>query len=78
MTEQNKKHVYHLFVMRCRQREKLIELFDEKNISWGIHYPKALPFIDPYKYKRHKPEEFSISRSITCDIISIPIYPEIN
>ena len=75
--EQNKKHVYHLFVIRCRLREKLIELLDEKKISWGIHYPNALPFIDPYRYKKHKPQDFINSSDIIKDIISIPIYPEL-
>ena len=75
--ELNKKHVYHLFVIRCRHREKLIELLDEKNISWGIHYPNALPFIDPYRYKKHKPQDFINSSEIIKDIISIPIYPEL-
>jgi len=76
-SEQNKKHVYHLFVLRCKHREKIIELLDEKNISWGIHYPKALPFIDAYCYKKHKFDDFSIANTITSEIISIPIYPEL-
>lgn len=77
LQEQNKKHVYHLFVIRCRQREKLIELLEEKNISWGIHYPNALPFIEPYRYKKHKPQDFINSSDIIKNIISIPIYPEL-
>ena len=75
--EQSKKHVYHLFVIRCQQREKLIELLEEKKISWGIHYPNALPFIDPYRYKKHKPQDFINSSDIIKNIISIPIYPEL-
>jgi dTDP-4-amino-4,6-dideoxygalactose transaminase len=75
--EQDKKHVYHLFEIRCKDRKKVIELLDEKNISWGIHYPKALPFIDAYSYKKHKYDDFAIANNITSEIISIPIYPEI-
>jgi dTDP-4-amino-4,6-dideoxygalactose transaminase len=75
--QQNKKHVYHLFVIRCKNRDKLVELLDEKMISWGIHYPNALPFTDAYAYLKHKPEDFVNSSSIISDIISIPIYPEL-
>jgi dTDP-4-amino-4,6-dideoxygalactose transaminase len=64
-------------VIRCRDRSKLIKLLDEKNISWGIHYPKPLPFLEAYSYKNLKTEDFAISSSITDEIISIPIYPEI-
>jgi dTDP-4-amino-4,6-dideoxygalactose transaminase len=75
-SEQNKKHVYHLFVMRCKNRERIIELLDEKNISWGIHYPKALPYTDAYSYKKHKYADFPIASKVTSEIISIPVYPE--
>lgn len=75
--EENKKHVYHLFVIRCKERARLIRLLDEKLISWGIHYPKALPFTDPYGYLKHKPEDFRNTSEIISDIISIPIYPEL-
>jgi dTDP-4-amino-4,6-dideoxygalactose transaminase len=74
---QSKKHVYHLFVIRCKNRQRLIELMDERDISWGIHYPKPLPFLDPYKHKYKGNGDFTISREITEGIISIPIYPEI-
>jgi dTDP-4-amino-4,6-dideoxygalactose transaminase len=77
VTEQNKKHVYHLFVIRCSARKKIIELLNEKNISWGIHYPKPVPFLDAYGYKKHKTEDFAITNNITGEIISIPIYPEL-
>jgi dTDP-4-amino-4,6-dideoxygalactose transaminase len=75
--EENKKHVYHLFVLRCKNRERMIELLDEKMISWGIHYPNALPFTDAYAYMKHKPEDFINSSRIITDIISIPIFPEL-
>jgi dTDP-4-amino-4,6-dideoxygalactose transaminase len=75
--EQIKTHVYHLFVIRCDNRGRLIELLDEKNISWGIHYPNPLPFVEAYTYKNHKHEDFAVSHEITKKIISIPIYPEI-
>ena len=76
--EENKKHVYHLFVLRCSERDRLIKLLDDKKISWGIHYPNALPFTDPYRYKKHRPEDFINSSKIINEIISIPIYPEIS
>jgi dTDP-4-amino-4,6-dideoxygalactose transaminase len=77
IAEPNKKHAYHLFVVRTRERAKVIELLDEKNISWGIHYPKGLPFLDAYRYKKHTEEEYSVTSRISNEIISIPIYPEI-
>lgn len=77
VAQQDKKHVYHLFVIRCKERKKVIDLLDEKNISWGIHYPKPLPFLDAYSYKNHKTIDFAIANDVTNEIFSIPVYPEI-
>jgi dTDP-4-amino-4,6-dideoxygalactose transaminase len=76
-SEQNKKHVYHLFVLRSKFREKLIKLLDEKEIAWGIHYPKPLPFTDAYGYKKHKRSDFNVASEAAQEILSVPVYPEI-
>ena len=73
----NTKHVYHLFVIRSRRRDDLIKLLDEKKISWAVHYPKPLPFLDAYKYKKHLPSEFPVSSQMAKEILSLPIYPEL-
>ena len=77
IAEENKKHVYHLFVIRSSNRSRLIELFDRNGISWAIHYPEPLPFLDCYNYKKHGKDDFSIALQITRNIISLPLYPEI-
>jgi len=73
----NTAHVFHLFVIRCKRREKMESLLDEKKISWAIHYPKPLPFLDAYKYKKHKTNEFPVSCQISNEILSLPMYPEL-
>lgn len=75
--ENDKKHVFHLFVIRTQIREKIMAALNDSNISCGIHYPKALPFLDAYRYKKHKMTDFPVSSKITNEILSIPVYPEI-
>ncbi|MBK7627770.1 MAG: DegT/DnrJ/EryC1/StrS family aminotransferase [Bacteroidales bacterium] len=75
--ENDKKHVFHLFVIRTQIRERLITALNGDNISCGIHYPKALPFLDAYLYKKHKTSDFPVSSNFTNEILSIPVYPEI-
>ena len=71
------KHVFHLFVIRCKRRDDMIKLLNEKSISWAVHYPHPLPFLEAYKYKKHLPAEFPVSCQVTREIISLPIYPEL-
>jgi dTDP-4-amino-4,6-dideoxygalactose transaminase len=54
------KQVYHLFVVRYKDREKLIEKMDESNIQTGIHYPVSLPNLQAFKHlKRGNSEDFA-------------------
>ena len=39
---EDSRHVYHLFVIRTRQRERLMASLAEQNIHTGIHYPNPL------------------------------------
>jgi dTDP-4-amino-4,6-dideoxygalactose transaminase len=73
----NADHVFHLFVIRHKNREHISSALDEKEISWAVHYPKPLPFVEAYKYKRHQPSEFPVSCQLTSEIISLPMYPEL-
>jgi dTDP-4-amino-4,6-dideoxygalactose transaminase len=73
----NTSHVFHLFVIRCKNREHMSDVLDEKRISWAVHYPKPLPFLEAYKYKKHIPSEFPVSYQLTSEIISLPMYPEL-
>ena len=75
--QNNRKHVYHLFVIRSKQRNKLIEALSTSGIASGIHYPTPLPFLEAYNYKRHKPGDFPIATGISEEVLSLPIYPEI-
>lgn len=76
--QDNTKHVFHLFVIRCKNRERLANILDEKNISWAVHYPTPLPFLEAYKYKKHESSEYPVSSKITNEIISLPMFPELS
>lgn len=73
---ENRTHVFHIFSVRTPERNKLCSILDKNGISWGIHYPSPLPFVEAYCYKRHVKNEFPVASKITSEICSIPIYPE--
>jgi len=69
-------HVYHLYVIRVKNRNKVRELLAEKGISTGIHYPTPLPFLKAYSYLGYKPIDFPIAHSIKDEILSLPIHAD--
>ena len=74
----NSKHTYHLYVLKVRRRDELVRYLKEKGIETAIHYPTPLPMLPAYKYLNLQPEDFPVSLSNMCQILSIPIFPEIS
>jgi dTDP-4-amino-4,6-dideoxygalactose transaminase len=68
------RHIYHLYVIRIKNRDKVRKLLAEKGISTGIHYPIPLPFLKAYGYLRHKPADFPVAYSIKGELLSLPIH----
>jgi dTDP-4-amino-4,6-dideoxygalactose transaminase len=68
------RHVYHLYVIRVKNRDKVREFLADKEIYTGIHYPIPLPYLKAYSYLGHKPEDFPVTFSIKDEILSIPIH----
>lgn len=68
------RHVYHLYVIRVKNRSKFKEYLAEKEIFTGIHYPIPLPYLKAYCYLRHKPEDFPVAYPLKDEILSLPIH----
>ncbi len=75
---QDVRHVYHLYVIQVKKRDRIRELLSEKGISTGIHYPIPLPFLKAYDYLGHKPADFPVSYALKDDILSLPIYGDMS
>lgn len=72
----NIKTVYHLFVIKTAERNKLKLFLKEKGISTGIHYPIGLPFLKAYNYLGHNISDFPVTAKNQDIILSLPIFPE--
>lgn len=68
------RHVYHLYVIRVKKRDKIIKFLKDKGVSTGIHYPIPLPFLKAYSYLGHVPGDFPIAYSLKDEILSLPIH----
>ena len=75
--KENSRHVYHLYVVRARNRNNLQSHLKVRGVSTGIHYPVPLPELEAYDYLGHKPEDFPVSSAYAGRVLSLPMFPEI-
>ena len=76
-TDFDGSHVYHLFVVKVQEREKLIKRFEENKIQFGLHYPIAIHQMECYRSYHWWGKEFPYSEKYAANGISLPIFPEI-
>jgi dTDP-4-amino-4,6-dideoxygalactose transaminase len=74
--QDNVKHVFHLYVIRTEKREALQKHLESKGIQTSVHYPLALPFLDPYQ-SNYKQQDFPMAYRDQQEILSLPLYPEL-
>ena len=66
--------VWHQYVIRCNERDKLIEYLNSKNIGSIIHYPIPPHLAEAYKYLGYKRGDFPIAEHFADTVLSIPMY----
>lgn len=64
--------VWHLFVIRAKDRDGLQEYLKEKGINTVIHYP--IPIHKQKAYKEYNEESFPIAEEIAETCLSLPMY----
>lgn len=66
--------VWHQYVIRCEERERLINYLNEKEVGTIIHYPIPPHLAEAYQYLGHKPGFLPITEHLAKTVLSIPMY----
>ena len=65
------EHVWHVFVVRCKERDVLQTYLTERGIQTIIHYP--IPPHQQEAYKEFKDLSFPITEAMHNEVLSLPI-----
>jgi dTDP-4-amino-4,6-dideoxygalactose transaminase len=68
------KHVYHLYVIKAKNRDGLKKYLSSHGIQTVVNYSKALPFYKAYDYLAHTHQDFPNAYSNQSQILSLPIH----
>lgn len=71
------KPVYHLYVIRVKNRDRLQAFLAEANIATQIHYPTPLHLQKAYASLGYKRGDFPIAEKAASEILSLPMYPQL-
>lgn len=74
---ENNKHIYHLYVIRVKDRDLFAEELKKRDIGIGIHYPIPLHLQKAFQYLNYKQGDFPIAEKLSKEILSLPMFPEL-
>src|SRR5262249_18090132 len=69
--------VYHLYVIRTKDRDDALSALNAAGIGASIHYPAAIHELPAYRWLSYPPGSFPVSESWARTCLSLPIYAEL-
>ncbi len=70
----NCEHIYHQYVVRCKERDRFQQYLLDNDISTIIHYPIPPHLSQAYEYLGYKEGSFPIAEAYAQEVLSIPMF----
>jgi dTDP-4-amino-4,6-dideoxygalactose transaminase len=71
------RSVYHLYVVRTQDRERMMAHLGKAGIGTGIHYPIPLHLQKAYADLAYKLGDFPVAEEVAGEIVSLPMFPSL-
>jgi len=71
------RSVYHLYVIRLKDREALRKHLAGLGIDTGLHYPLPLHQQKAYAHLGYRTGDFPVAESAASEILSLPMFPSL-
>ena len=72
------RHVYHVYTIRSKERDRLQKVLADDGIQTGIHYPVPVHLQPAYADLGSGPKSFPEAEAAARQVLSLPLYPELS
>jgi dTDP-4-amino-4,6-dideoxygalactose transaminase len=70
------KHVYHLYIIRVKERDRTQRALQEAGVASAVYYPQPLHLTEACRYLGYQEGSFPVAEQASRDTLAIPLYPE--
>lgn len=71
------KHIYHIYAVRVKNRDNVLESLKENQVHAAVHYPVPLHLQEVYKNLGYRNGDFPVAEAISKEVLCLPIFPHI-
>jgi dTDP-4-amino-4,6-dideoxygalactose transaminase len=72
------EHVWHLYVIRTRDRDAILKALHDAGIGAGVHYPVPIHLQGALRHLGHAEGAFPHAERAAREMISLPMYPSLS
>ena len=76
-TRNGNDHVWHLYVVRVPERDRLLATMQAAGIPVAIHYPTPLHLVGAFARLNYGPGDFPVAEKACSEILSLPMHPHL-
>ena len=70
-------HIYHQYVVRCRERDALQSFLEEEAIASRVYYPLGLHRQRCFAFLGYGEGDFPVAEALSDDVLALPVFPEL-
>lgn len=70
-------HIFHQYVIRVKERDKLSQFLTSHGVGNAIYYPVPLHFQKALSFLGYKKGDFPITETVSKEVIALPVFPEL-
>ena len=73
----NRTHIFHQYVIRCKNRDALHAFLKNEGVGTAIYYPLSLHEQECFQSLGYGPEDLPQSHAASKEVLALPVYPEL-
>jgi dTDP-4-amino-4,6-dideoxygalactose transaminase len=77
-TQVDRTSVYHQYVVRHPERDRVREALARRGVGTAVHYPRPVHLQEAYQAYGGGPGSLPITEQAAQEVLSLPMYPELN
>lgn len=77
-TARGNTHVWHQYVIRVPDRDRILASLHDSGIQAAIHYPVPVHLHPAFRHLGYHAGDFPVAEAAASQILSLPIYPQIS
>ena len=75
--EDDSSHIFHHYVIRSTERDKLQTFLKEKEVMTGVYYPLPLHLQPCFSHLGYKKGDFPVAEEAALTSLALPVFPEL-